>query len=226
LFYRHERIQLLMLRVLYVWAIRHPASGYVQGINEFLTPFITVFFKQFAKDIEVHNMGDLTHITDEDLNNIEADSYWCVTAFIDGIQDHYTESQPGIQAMMLKMQDIIQKVDKPLAKHLDDLRVNYVQFAFRWMNCLLMREIPIAAIIRLLDTYTSEDDFATFHIYLCSAFLKYWSPVIKTLNEFSQFMVFIQNLPTEYWKEEEISLLLSEAYVYKTLYHEAHGHFV
>jgi len=34
-------------RVLYIWAIRHPASGYVQGINDLVTPFITVFLSQF-----------------------------------------------------------------------------------------------------------------------------------------------------------------------------------
>ena len=30
-------------RVLYMWAIRHPASGYVQGINDLVTPIIVVF---------------------------------------------------------------------------------------------------------------------------------------------------------------------------------------
>jgi len=30
-------------RILYIWAIRHPASGYVQGINDLATPFFTVF---------------------------------------------------------------------------------------------------------------------------------------------------------------------------------------
>lgn len=31
-----------MERILYIWAIRHPASGYVQGINDLLTPFFLV----------------------------------------------------------------------------------------------------------------------------------------------------------------------------------------
>lgn len=34
-------------RVLYVWAIRHPASGYVQGINDLTTPFIQVFLSGY-----------------------------------------------------------------------------------------------------------------------------------------------------------------------------------
>lgn len=34
-------------RILYVWAIRHPASGYVQGINDLATPFFQVFLSAF-----------------------------------------------------------------------------------------------------------------------------------------------------------------------------------
>jgi len=35
-------------RVLYVWTIRHPASGYVQGINDLVTPFFSVFLSQYV----------------------------------------------------------------------------------------------------------------------------------------------------------------------------------
>lgn len=37
-----------MERVLYTWAIRHPASGYVQGINDLLTPFLVVFLSVYV----------------------------------------------------------------------------------------------------------------------------------------------------------------------------------
>lgn len=33
-------------RILFVWAIRHPASGYVQGINDLVTPFFVVFVSE------------------------------------------------------------------------------------------------------------------------------------------------------------------------------------
>ena len=117
---------------------RHPASGYVQGINDLVTPFLMVFLQViaiftsfflkitmmffnapfFVKDfVEV----DVTRVSFEfsDLEssvreNIEADSFWCMTKVIiinlsfrliyglhlqvlDGIQDNYTFAQPGIQ---------------------------------------------------------------------------------------------------------------------------------
>lgn len=38
-------------------------------------------------------------------------------------------------------------------RHLDRHEVRYLQFAFRWMNNLLMREVPLPCTIRLWDTY-------------------------------------------------------------------------
>lgn len=41
----------------------------------------------------------------------------------------------------------------PLYKHLEEQCVEFLQFSFRWMNNLLMREIPLRCTIRLWDTY-------------------------------------------------------------------------
>lgn len=46
--WRSELTRLQSLeRILYVWAIRHPASGYVQGINDLVTPFFYVFLTSY-----------------------------------------------------------------------------------------------------------------------------------------------------------------------------------
>ena len=39
-------VQRSLERVLFIWAMRHPASGYVQGINDIVTPFYTVMFEE------------------------------------------------------------------------------------------------------------------------------------------------------------------------------------
>jgi len=41
----------------------------------------------------------------------------------------------------------------PLHNHLEQHGVEFLQFAFRWMNCLLMREISLKNTIRMWDTY-------------------------------------------------------------------------
>ena len=40
-----------------------------------------------------------------------------------------------------------------LHSHLECHNIEYLQFAFRWMNNLLMREMPLHCVIRLWDTY-------------------------------------------------------------------------
>lgn len=59
-----------------------------------------------------------------------------------------------------------------------------MQFAFRWMNCLLMREISVKCTIRMWDTYLAEgtDAFSQFHLYVCSAFLVKWSEKLKGMD--------------------------------------------
>lgn len=45
--YGYNTTQRCLERILYVWAIRHPASGYVQGINDLVTPFWQVFLSAY-----------------------------------------------------------------------------------------------------------------------------------------------------------------------------------
>lgn len=44
--FQQRLVQEMFERVLFVWAIRHPASGYVQGINDLVTPFFIVFLQE------------------------------------------------------------------------------------------------------------------------------------------------------------------------------------
>jgi hypothetical protein len=46
--FRSDFVQRSLERVLYVWAMRHPASGYVQGINDLATPFYAVFLSPWT----------------------------------------------------------------------------------------------------------------------------------------------------------------------------------
>lgn len=39
-------------RILFIWAIRHPASGYVQGINDLVTPFFIVFLQECLYSVD------------------------------------------------------------------------------------------------------------------------------------------------------------------------------
>ena len=44
-------------RILFIWAIRHPASGYVQGINDLVTPFFVVFLSEYVGKKHEYQVG-------------------------------------------------------------------------------------------------------------------------------------------------------------------------
>lgn len=136
--FQQTTVQLIFERILYIWAIRHPASGYVQvfsvesfnygkrfmyhlfvyplslqGMNDLVTPFFLVFLqeavpKQAWQDLENYDVATLSK---EQRDIIEADSFWCLSKFLDGIQDNYIFAQLGIQHKVNQLKELIQRID-------------------------------------------------------------------------------------------------------------------
>jgi TBC1 domain family member 2 len=181
--YGYEATQRSLERILYVWAIRHPASGYVQGINDLVTPFWQVFLGSYITDFNIESGMDPGQLPKPVLDAVEADSFWCLTKLLDGIQDNYIFAQPGIVRQVGALRDLTTRIDSGLAKHLENQGVEFMQFSFRWMNCLLMREITIRNTIRMWDTYLAEEQgFSDFHLYVCAAFLVKWSEQLVKMD--------------------------------------------
>ncbi|TSO77768.1 TBC1 domain family member 22B [Bagarius yarrelli] len=74
-------------------------------------------------------------------------------------QDNYTFAQPGIQKKVKALEELISRIDEDVHLHIQKCEVEYLQFAFRWMNNLLMRELPLRCTIRLWDTYQGEKTY-------------------------------------------------------------------
>lgn len=117
-------------------------------VNSFRHPRVTA---------DLNTSGELSLQSDGlagvDVQAVEADVFWCTSHLLDTIQDNYTFAQPGIQNSIFMLASLVERVDAPLHRHLTHNGVEYLQFAFRWMNNLLIRELPLRCIIRLWDTY-------------------------------------------------------------------------
>lgn len=120
---------------------------------------------------------------------------------------------------------------EPLVVHLESNGVDFSTFAFRWMNCLLMRELPLSLVVRLWDTYFAEsragavrDGFHTFHVYVCAALLLRFSVQLRALPTFGDLLPFLQKLPTTGWKVSDVEELIAQAFVHKSLFEDAKSH--
>ncbi|RLV91416.1 GTPase-activating protein gyp1 [Spathaspora sp. JA1] len=281
--YSYNATQMSLRKILYLWAVRHPASGYVQGINDLCTPFYQIFLNNYIwqlqrkqqllqrqhnnattssspvegdheDDVDLYIPGYLAEEGEDDpeefkllqdpklsqytLDNfdtswlssritaiIEADTYWCLSRLLENITDNYIHEQPGILRQVNELKNLISKIDNELIKHFESEGVEFIQFSFRWMNCLLMRELPMQLIIRMWDTYLSETPigFNTFHTYVCAAFLIKFTNDLKQ-KDFQEILLFLQNPPTSQWKEKDVELMLSEAFIWQSLYKNASAH--
>ncbi len=222
--FQNEKIKFMLTRILYIWSMRHPASGYVQGFNDLCVPFFIVFFLDFFNHITINELlnkgnDDLNNIKEDHYFELETDIYYSLTKLLDRIQTNYTHNQPGIVKMIKRMELIIETVDKELYVYLKEKEIDYVQFCFRWMNCFLIREFPINLMIRLWDTYFSEENgFSDFHLYVCACLLLNFSEKLKQMTEFQDLIVFLQNLPTSQWSLQDIDILLAKSYSIRELY--------
>jgi len=245
--FTQSQIRRLLERALYIWALRHPASGYVQGINDLITPFILIFLDQGLRDTAAQvKDGSSSHVYDakadarphaaaftcdvgtvdkEVLKRVEADSYWCLERLVNGVQENYTPQQPGVQRMMYKLRGLVQREDAALHEHFQKENIRYELFAFRWINCLLMREISLRLAARLFDTYIAEgiDVLSELHVYVCAALLKRWAQQLMAMP-FQDILTFLQAMPTERWTSSDIEMLLAKAYQLKCLYASSPSH--
>ncbi|KAL0456396.1 UNVERIFIED_CONTAM: TBC1 domain family member 22B [Sesamum latifolium] len=221
-FFQQVEVQKSLERILYIWAIRHPASGYVQGINDVATPFFVVFLSEYLEgSITTWSMADLSP---ERISNVEADCYWCLSKLLDGMQDHYIFAQPGIQRLVFKLKELVRRIDEPVSKHVEDQGLEFLQFAFRWFNCLLIREIPFHLVTRLWDTYLAEGDaLPDFLVYIAASFLLTWSDELRKLD-FQELVMFLQHLPTRNWTHVELEMVLSRAYMWHTMFNNSPSH--
>lgn len=82
-----------------------------------------------------------------------------------------------------KMKKLIEQADPGALQHLNTLDINFMDFAYRWVSCYLTREFNIFQIIRLWDTYLSEEEgFSQFHCYVVSALFLQFSKELKGMQ--------------------------------------------
>ena len=90
--FAHNIVQCMLSRILFIWAMKHPASGYVQGINDLTTPFILVFLgEQLQRMTDELSEEDMERVTDKQMRAAEADVYWCLNRVLEEVQDNFIE---------------------------------------------------------------------------------------------------------------------------------------
>lgn len=211
-----------MRRILYIYGMLNPNKNYVQGMNELLTPVLVVFFSSYLKEARDRGVENFLvreelcdTLTGEELEEAEADAFWTFSLVVKSIEDNFIAEQPGILRRIARLEEIVREVDPMLSQHLARNGNEFIQFSYRWMNCLLMRELPFPLVVKLWDALIAEEDgLSDLHVYFCAAMITKFRTELLAKG-FEECIMFLQNLPTSEWKTSDIDVLLSQAYVWK-----------
>ena len=207
-FFKTEKVQRSLERILICWSYRHPGTGYVQGFNDLVAVLFLVFLKPHASDCGVDVLSE------DSLYNVEADVYWCFTSLISQIQDHYTMDQPGVQRMISMVETVLKKVDRQMWQHFRSQGVPIFHFTFKWINCLLSRELSGSAAARLWDTLLSEEDgFELLLTNVCVALLHSLRATLLEMGH-DKLLCFLTQEELK-MSTKEVDEILSQAYIWK-----------
>lgn len=218
--FKTQEVQEMLRRILYIWAIRHPVSGYVQGINDLCSIFLLVFLTPLCEFNVLCEPGPLPL----ELRDIEADVYWCLSNVVDSVLDYFFPSSTGIQVALMKIQDILLRIDQQLMQHLREEQLEMIHFSFRWLNCMFIREFPLNLLFRLWDGFLSiSDGFRILSMYVAVSLILKWKETLRKAS-FNEILTFLQNLPTDAWHERDIEELLSQAYIYFSWFNNSPSH--
>jgi len=116
-------------------------------------------------------------IPEEIMEEVEADTYWCLENFMTATNDYRTnhafaspkatnaasnrkgqkQNPTGLQNMVILIEKIVQRVDPILHQHLKIHGVEYIWFAHRWVNSIHVRDMNEKCILRIWDTCLCEE---------------------------------------------------------------------
>lgn len=220
-FFKSPLIKISLARMLLIYAMNHPFTSYIQGMNDLIAPIFCVFAGEYFNMSYlqlVNNFAKVeSDITGDMLQSIEADAYFCFTSFLEPLKQNYMNDFQGVFKNLEQLQEGLKQLDNKLFQHLMDCQIDILHFAFRWIVCLLMREFPLHLSIKLLDYYLVEECYANeLCVYLSLALLLRFSSEMKQMKK-EDLITFLQKLPTFDWGEGDIHLLVSESFILKRL---------
>lgn len=215
----------MITRILYIFSMKHQSSKYVQGFVDLCLPFLLVFLNSYLQNQSIQsilnlNEESLFNLGEGCLMELESDIYWCFDCLMQQIETNFCGEREEIKILINKLENIIKIVDYSLYNFLINNKIIFSQFAFRWISCLLIRELNIISVIRLFDSYFSwsDDDtkngftFFHFHTYVCASLLLLFKDDILKFNDYHKIVNFLQNLPVKDWNQDNINFIIAKAY--------------
>ena len=226
-------ISAMFMRMLAVWSARHPAVGYVQGLDRLVVPFFRVHFFGAASlsdgvaddEAALEAEGEAAAAAGGGSSSMnwearEAACYWCLEKLLEGLQDRFIHNQPAIQSLIFRFSKILAEADEELAEKLSDAGVTPWQYAVPWLSTLQTRDLPDHALLRFWDSCLADDNgdasgdygFSAMHLHSIVQLVVMWRRELLALDEI-ELIQFLQTPPCRGWNEADVMEWLAQTSV-------------
>jgi len=186
-FFRDEKVQGMMLHILFIVAKRNPNTGYRQGMHELLAPLLYLLHKE---SVPTDLVQDHVAYQASDAAYIEHDAFTLFDRLMKTMDQFFTRnsdvtpgnsrdgmdnstSSPVVQKTK-KIQDImLKKLDPILHAHLVDLDIEPQIYMLRWIRLLFGREFHLDDVLTIWDAvFAFGNDFKLID-YMCLTMIMY-----------------------------------------------------
>jgi len=158
---KYETHSDVLERMLYIYAKINKDVGYIQGMNEIISPIYYCYSLDKTCNLE----------------DIEADTYWSFSSLMDDIKEFFTninnKEKGGICDKVVLFELMVSKIHKEIYLKFQNNNLRIFHFAFRWINLFFSQQFILPDLIRIWDAIFCEDDRYNFVYYFGLAILEY-----------------------------------------------------
>ncbi|KAB5558320.1 rab-GTPase-TBC domain-containing protein [Coniochaeta sp. 2T2.1] len=180
-FYHEERIQTMILDILFIYCKLNPtAGGYRQGMHELLAPIVFVVDQDAVDRNTATSDADQTMVEMLDSSYVEHDAYALFSKIMKRAGSFYELGDPNgasadqsaiVEKSKYIHEVVLMKIDPELATHLRNIEVLPQIFLIRWVRLLFGREFPFEQLLVLWDTIFAFDPALDLIDLICTAML-------------------------------------------------------
>ncbi len=154
-------------RILYIYSKLNKDVNYVQGMNELIAP---IYFSFFIDNNELEEKK-------VDIENIEADSFWCFSNLIGEIKNIFIKEKDnevdGIFYIINKFEKLIESYDIELYNLFKNNNISFIHISFRWFSLFFSQDFLLPDTLRLWDIFFCEENKLYFVYYFSLGLLIY-----------------------------------------------------
>ncbi|KAJ8245350.1 hypothetical protein GJAV_G00269830 [Gymnothorax javanicus] len=145
--------------------------GYVQGMNDLLSPILYV------------------------MEN-EVDAFWCFVSYMEQMHQNFEEQMQGMKTQLIQLSTLLRLLDLAFWNYLESQDSGYLYFCFRWLLIRFKRELSFHDVLRLWEVMWTGLPCQNFHLLVCCSILDSekqkimeehygFNEILKHINELS-----------------------------------------